>query len=109
MIDTSTDDQPAAKGSRIWPRRLVRFRSPRLLCHWARLVTTTNSKGHLMSADYSAIFAIIALLGATARALVSVMRHRRAPAPAAEQLLEGLAWGFMIAVALIAVGARVTA
>jgi hypothetical protein len=72
-------------------------------------VTSTNSKGHLMSADYSAIFAIIALLGMTARALVSVMRNRRAPAPAAEQLLEGLAWGSIIAVALIAVGARVTA
>lgn len=60
-----------------------------------------------MHTDYPAIIAIIALVGVVARTIVSVMRKRRVPAPAAEQILDGLAWGSMIAVALIAFGSRV--
>ncbi|TGN37677.1 hypothetical protein E4L95_22360 [Paracoccus liaowanqingii] len=58
--------------------------------------------------DYSAIFMIISLMGVSSRALVSVMRRHRSAPPVAEQILDGLVLGALIAVGLIAFGARVT-
>lgn len=55
-----------------------------------------------MTQDYPTVFAVLVLIGFCARVGAVCLRNRRNPAPAREQLLEGIGWG--IAMGLAALG-----
>lgn len=56
-----------------------------------------------MPQDYPTVFAILALIGLCARGVAVSLRNRRNPAPAIEQLSEGIGWGIALGLAILGV------
>lgn len=62
-----------------------------------------------MTQTYPILFASLTLLALCARALALALRYRRTPGPAAEQLLEGVSLGILIALGGLGIFALIVA